>query len=297
MALSLEEGQRELERKNKELLIKNQELEAAKEQLEDHLQQKIFTEKLSGVADLAMGLVDEINSPVAHVVSNVQRLQDYFSRAQQLITLLVGQGRNDPQVREAMRRVDWEFVRSEFPHVAEESLKGVSRIREIVKDLTVLADSKTIADGDMEDVDLNLVVEKAVKVVRSQAPMGVKIDHHLFLDRKIPVFPQRIEQALVHIITYAAHSIEGEGSVRVVARPHGGKVEVEISDTGSGMDADTIARVFLPFSSNQVPMGGSSLGLSLAHSIVKMHKGNIRVLSQVGRGSTFVIDLPTEVLN
>lgn len=296
MAFSLEESQRELERKNKELLIKNQELESAKEQLEDHLQQKVMSEKLSSVADLAVGLANEIKSPMSQAVNHIHRLQDYFSRAQQLITILIGKGREDPQVREAMRRVDWDYVRHEFPHVAREMLSELERIRVVIRDLSLLAGPSQPEEGDKVEADLNTTVENAIAVVQASAPVDVQIDRHLLLDRRVSIFPKRLEQALINVLTHAVLSIEGKGSVRVITRPNGAKAEIEISDTGVGMDAETIARVLTPFSMGSSG-GGVSLGLSIAHSIVKMHKGSIRVLSQVGRGSTFVIDLPNEMLS
>lgn len=289
---SMEQSQRDLEEKNRELLLKNQELKDAKEALERHLQEKIYSEKLSGLSELALAVAHEINSPISYVMSNVRRLQDYLVRAQQLITLLVGQGRMDPQVQRAMQKVDWEYVKAEYPVAVADSVQGLHRIQEIVKDLSFLADTGSQKLHEKSPVNLNAVVRSAVKTVKAVAPTGVRMDEHLLFDKDLPLDPVRMEQALVNFLNNAVQSIDGEGSVRVVTRPKGNRAEIEISDTGCGMDSKTLKNLFTPFFTTKQPGKGTGLGLSIAHSIVKMHEGNITVNSEVGRGSTFLIDLP-----
>ncbi len=121
LAYSLEQSQKDLENRNKELLLKNQELEKAKLELEQKqsLPSSEFEKELSSRLSLLQG--------------DIHRLHDYMARAQQLITLLVGQGRQDRQVKEAMRRVDWQYVQKEYPKVAKDVIEALQDIRKKTK--------------------------------------------------------------------------------------------------------------------------------------------------------------------
>jgi len=125
LSFSLEESQLDLENKNKELMLKNIELENAKTALEKTLS-KI------NVKDICEG-DESIFVPLSYMQTNIHRLQDYMSRSQQLVTLLIGQGRKDKQVTEAMRRVDWDFVLKEYPNLINEVYLSLEKIRQCVE--------------------------------------------------------------------------------------------------------------------------------------------------------------------
>jgi signal transduction histidine kinase len=287
---SLEKKQKELEIKNRELLEKNKLLEEAQKKLESQYKEKIYSEKLSTLSELASSIAHEINNPLAYVMSNMMRINDYFIRAQQLITILIGQDRLTPAVQEAMRRTDWSLVQKDFPEIVKEVHQGLQKVRDIVKDLSFITGKSS--DEEKVNVDLNQVVNSAVKMVSHQVPVDVKIDSHLLLNQNIAVFPLRLEQALVNILNNAVQAIEGKGVVRVVTRPKGTRAEIEISDTGIGMSEEKLKSIFKPFYTTKQPGKGTGLGLSIAHSIIEMHSGDIKVKSEPGRGSTFSIDLP-----
>ncbi len=116
---SLEQAQRELEEKQKELLLKDQELAESKRAKPQNLEE-VWSE--------AKVIRDSLNQ----LRSQVMRLADYLGRSQQLVTLLVGQSRMDRQVQEAMRRVDWEFVRTQFPQVTREAINHIEKIKKKV---------------------------------------------------------------------------------------------------------------------------------------------------------------------
>ncbi len=116
---SLESAQRELEARKKDLLLKDQELVELKRK---KVQEGALTSEQKGP------LRDNLNQ----LRSQVMRLADYLSRSQQLVTLLVGQGRMDRQVQEAMRRVDWDFVRSQFPQVTKQAIGHIEKVKEVV---------------------------------------------------------------------------------------------------------------------------------------------------------------------
>ena len=154
--------------------------------------------------------------------------------------------------------------------------------------------------------DLNQVVQGAVElfgrtrrdiqVVQDLQEEGCTVD----CDRG------QIEQVLVNLLVNGAQAMPDRGTLTVRTRTReypeettepfglspGWYVEVEVQDTGIGMDEATQARIFEPFFTTKGPGGGTGLGLASAYGIIKNHEGLIRVQSQVGHGSTFTCAFP-----
>lgn len=107
----------------------------------------------------------------------------------------------------------------------------------------------------------------------------------------------RLSQVFANLITNAAKYTEARGTIRVTARVHGQTVEVSVQDTGIGIDAEHLPRVFEMFSQvspvHERSEGGLGIGLALARGLVEMHGGSIQAHSAgLGHGSEFVVRLP-----
>lgn len=299
---NLESSQKQLEEMKLEVLAKNQELDELKRQLaeygrssnQDH-QQSISESQSLELRQMARGLDHEISAPLGTVLNDLYRVGDYMARGQQLITLLIGQGRQTPQVQEAMRRVDWSFVVAEAPRIVKRSVEGLQSVQKVISDLHLLAESQmgpvTTFDEIKVPSDLNLLVSRAIEIVKERTPSDVSIDHRLLLDRNVPVNPTRMEQAVMNILMNAVENIRPGGVIRVLTRPKGRRAEIEISDTGCGMDSVTRERAVEPFFTTKAE-SAAGLGLSVAHSIIKMHDGSLSIASEPDRGSTVIVDLP-----
>lgn len=119
----LQKHQRELEERNCELQKKNEELLQAHMELQAHLREK--APSLLPTVGLLSNLDFETQGPGYMVGQNLARLHDYMVRAQQLITMLAAQGNMTPAVKEAMRRVDWEYVKSQYPKTISDSMDAL----------------------------------------------------------------------------------------------------------------------------------------------------------------------------
>lgn len=135
---TLEKSQRELEEKNRELVHKNNQLVMVQKELK-HKADKVTA---ADVDQLALQLASQVNNPLAFVSSHLLRLNDYLARAQQLVTILVGQDRMTPQVREAMKRMDWAYILAEYPKIVADANQEISHVRDIVKNLSAMAEVK-----------------------------------------------------------------------------------------------------------------------------------------------------------
>jgi signal transduction histidine kinase len=99
----------------------------------------------------------------------------------------------------------------------------------------------------------------------------------------------------MNILSNGAQAIEGEGKIRIqLDQPDAQHVRVRISDSGRGMDRETIERIFDPFFTTKDVGQGTGLGLSISYGIIKKHGGEIQVTSSPGQGSEFTILVPIE---
>jgi len=104
--------------------------------------------------------------------------------------------------------------------------------------------------------------------------------------------PAQLQQVFVNLLNNAAEAMEGGGTITLVTRPVNSRwVEIKVSDTGCGILEENLGKLFTPFFTTK-PLGkGTGLGLSLVYGIIKMHRGQIAVQSQVGQGTTFTVTL------
>ena len=159
-------------------------------------------------------------------------------------------------------------------------------------------------------LDLNALLRHCVPMFARLLGPGVHVELNLAPDAPLVRADQtQIEQVLVNLVLNARDAMAGQGSLTVtteafvtteslrahelgVRMPAGRYARFALSDTGSGMDAATRARVFEPFFTTKPPGQGSGLGLATVYGIVKQSGGYIWVYSEVGHGTTFKIYLP-----
>jgi len=105
----------------------------------------------------------------------------------------------------------------------------------------------------------------------------------------------QLQQVLVNLITNACHAMpEGAGRLTIAAREtEQGGVEIRLVDNGSGISPDHLGRIFEPFFSTKGEGHGTGLGLSIVRNIVELHQGEVRVQSELGQGTTFVLTFPS----
>lgn len=160
---------------------------------------------------------------------------------------------------------------------------------------------------DVEPIDLKSTIEAALALLRPTIPASVMIQFEPTVDCTILGNQTQLHQILVNIINNAVDAMDGEGTIiihmtRVPADDPLLKqfpqpltqnyCKIDISDTGHGMDKQTMERIFEPFFTTKEVGKGTGLGLSIVHSIIKEHQGEITVISQLGHGTTFTLLLP-----
>ena len=112
---------------------------------------------------------------------------------------------------------------------------------------------------------------------------------------KINCYPNQLNQVFMNILMNAARAIEGDGTITIKTETEEKKLFVRISDNGSGIPPENIDKIFDPGFTTEGVGVGTGLGLSISYNIIQKHRGEIKVESEVGKGSTFTIVLPTDL--
>jgi signal transduction histidine kinase len=181
--------------------------------------------------------------------------------------------------------------------------KGLSR--------QILTFGRVGDEAEFERLPIRPIVEEAITMIRALLPATVDIRVDIGPNPgAIHCDPAQIQQLVVNLCNNAFQALSSAGGhIRVSLRretvavdkasrhPHlqaSDYVVLEIADTGQGMDAETIERVYEPFFTTQDVGEGTGLGLSVVHGIVRRHGGEILLASEVGRGTEFRVYLPCE---
>ncbi len=192
----------------------------------------------------------------------------------------------------------------------EQIKKASGRARDLVSQ--ILAFSRTEEFKD-DAVDIGPVVKEALKLLRATIPTSIEIKANIPDGLgKIVTDSTKIYQVLMNLCTNAAHAMGNKQGVLSVTfgriddmEIHKGPranvqtpcLKLTIADTGGGMDADVMSRIFDPYFTTKEKGEGTGLGLAVVHGIVRSSGGEITVESEVGKGSSFHLYFPCIVDN
>jgi len=184
-------------------------------------------------------------------------------------------------------------------------MKGAHRAAELTQQILTFSRR---AEFEKQPLSLYLVIKEALKLLRSSIPSTIDITETIAAKSKILADPTQMHQVIMNLCTNAYHAMGenvGTLSVRLNEKVisdesdvfgqkinEGKYLELEVTDTGHGMDDDILKKAFDPYFTTKEIGKGTGFGLALVHAIVEEHGGYINVQTQVGKGSSFYIGLP-----
>lgn len=231
------------------------------------LEQKLLhNERLAATGQLAFNIAHEINNPLGGIVTYTHLLLEDLTEKASIDNLA---------------------------DTADKILKLAHRCQIIVAALLDFAHDET---DRREYIDINEVLAQTLDLLEGHAIIqGLEVELQLRSDiSPLRAHRTKMEQVFMNLIINAAEAMNGRGRLTLITDKDadGETVIIRIRDTGPGISADHLKKVFDPFFSTKPRGRGTGLGLAISHGIIKQHKGTIDVESVIGFGSTFTIRLP-----
>jgi signal transduction histidine kinase len=216
---------------------------------------------------MAAGIAHEIKNPLTGIAAAITIIKDDFEP-------------DDPRTE-----------------IVNEVLEQIKRLDKTVNDLLFFGKP---ALPEPTFVNLNSIVEKTLTFA-SQYRSGRNIGNKLELEATLPpvyVDPKQIQQVFLNLILNALQAMQNDGvlTVRTALVEKEGKkwARVSIADTGPGIPAQILSKIFTPFFTTKAQ--GTGLGLAICHKLVTQHGGELSVVSEDDRGTEFTVDLPVKEL-
>ena len=246
-----------------------QQLEESRRDLDEKIKQKsrelVRSERLASVGFLAAGVAHEINNPLMAISACAESLQK----------------RIDSQ--------DTEYVKRYLAMIQEEAF----RCKGITERLLGLARNES---KERTKTDFVPIITDMLAMLQQQDSFKRKqITLDLPESLKVTVNAQEMKQVVLNLLTNAFQNTDAEGHVLIRLCLQNDRVILTVQDDGNGMDSEVLYNIFEPFYSRRREGIGTGLGLSITHRIIEEHQGRISASSDgLGRGSTFVVELPRE---
>ncbi|MFC3909381.1 ATP-binding protein [Legionella dresdenensis] len=265
------------------------------EVLQTQLQQ---SQKLESIGQMAAGIAHEINTPSQFVSSNLSFLQNSFHAFIELDNFVLN-NKISPELEQYRNKLDIDYLKQETPVAIQQTIEGIDRISNIVKAMKSFSHP-----GHVETKEFNLhrAISDAITIASNEWKNVARIvtDFDPVIG-DVTGYPQEFSQAILNLIINAVHAIkevltrDGKvvGEIKIGTYLAGKCIEIRVSDNGTGIPVEIRDRIFDPFFTTKEVGIGTGQGLAIVNRIiVKQHKGSIRVETEEGKGTTFILTLP-----
>jgi two-component system, NtrC family, sensor kinase len=262
MLVRLKQTRQELEEYGKTLEDK---VEQRSQQLKQIQLQFMRSEKLSSLGRLASGVAHEIDGPLTGILT--------FSHH------LMRKLKDNPELQGELEKI----------------VKETTRVTTVVRDLLNFARE---TKPQKRPCQINELISQTLSLVEGQTVFqNIRVLKNL--DPQIPIAlldANQIQQVFMNILLNAADAMPTGGILTITSRllPGDGSVEIRFADTGLGISQENLDKVFDPFFTTKAHKKGTGLGLAVSYGIIERHRGQIRVQSQEGKGTTFIVELPLQ---
>ncbi len=260
------------------------------------------SDKMASIGQLAAGVAHEINNPTGFVSSNLNTLSGYInnynallSEYRNLINQIEAEGEKSryknhfEKIKAQEDGMDIDFIMDDISNLIQESREGTNRIKKIVQDLKDFAHP---GEDKPKYADINKCIDSTLNIVWNEIKYKAQVTKDYGQIPDILCYPQQLNQVFANILVNAVQAITNKGEISIKTGLLNGRIEITISDTGSGIPKENISRIFEPFFTTKEVGKGTGLGLNVAYNIIKKHNGEITLKSKEGHGSSFIITLP-----
>jgi signal transduction histidine kinase len=248
------------------------------QKVEDRTQELIMQSKMASLGNLVAGIAHEMNNPVGVIHSAA----DITGRSVRRIKTLL-QGDHDE-----------EQLNQSFDLLEQNSgviTNATDRVAKIVQSLRSFA---RLDEALFQDADIHQNIDTTLTLLSHELRDKADIIKEYGDIPRIQCYPNELNQAFMNVLRNATQAIERQGTITIETYADKAQVYVKISDTGKGIPSEDLSQIFNPGFTTQSDGVGKGLGLSIVYNVVQKHQGDVKVDSDVGKGTEITIALPIE---
>ena len=242
-----------------------EELKKTLQELKETQLQLINSEKMASLGQLVAGVAHEINTPIAAIKSN-----------NEIYTKLI-------------EKVDDKELLNLFTDINSTDKVAIDRINRLVMSLKRFV---RLDEAELQEADINKELDLTLDLTRHETKHGIEVIKNYGDLPLIKCYPNMLNQVFMNIIVNACQAIEQTGTITITTSYADKNLTISIKDTGKGIeDTDKIFEAGYTTKSYGI---GTGMGLAISSKIIDKHNGKIEVKSEVGKGSEFIITIPSE---
>ncbi|MGC8965573.1 MAG: HAMP domain-containing sensor histidine kinase [Caldimicrobium sp.] len=246
---------------DKEMILLVEAINKMLEELNKRKEYLIQTERLATFGTLLFSLAHELNNPLNNIYTSCQILLEEL------------EGENLEFKRELLLEIE----------------KEIERVQKIIR--SILDYSKP---GQKEKIKLKNLLNETLYLLRGKIPPQIEIILEIPEDFMVFADPQQLKQVFINLFKNSFEAIgESKGKIIVKGLENKDYNTICFSDTGPGIPAKDLPHIFDPFFTTKGNKG-YGLGLFIVYNLIKNNQGSIKIESEVGKGTTFIINLPKE---
>ena len=258
-----------------------QELDRRNHELQETQLQLIQSEKMASLGQLVAGVAHELNTPMGAINSNVQIAATALERIRKAL--------DDGRLSEESNRPRFGTLVANLEDLNSVNREACLRVIRIVDSLRSFA---RLDEAEWKRADLQEGLDDTLRLMEHDLGQRIKVVKNYGDLPDVPCYPKQLNQAFMSLLMNAVEAIDGNGEVRIQTSREADRAVVRISDNGRGIPREQLDRVFDPGFTTRGVGVGTGLGLAICYRIIENHHGTLSVESEVGKGSTFRIEIP-----
>jgi len=286
-------------------------LEKSIHNLQQTQAQLVQTEKISSLGQLVAGVAHEVNNPVSFITGNLVHANSYTQDLIELIRLYQKYLPDPPvEVIEKIEQVELEYLLEDLPQMLNSMQTGTERIRDIMSSLRTFSrvDKSKVLSNLHDGLESTLLILGHRIKANSERPAIQLIKEYGSIPQ-VECFAGQVNQVFMNLLANAIDALDERcaqrsyreneqdlAKIQIQTRTiENQQVRITISDNGTGMPESVRQKLFAPFFTTKPSSKGTGLGLSISHQIItEQHKGRIECISESGKGTTFMIEVPVK---
>jgi signal transduction histidine kinase len=275
------ERTKDLSESNHQLEIQKDKVIQAFEELKKSHARLMQSEKMASLGLLTAGVAHEIKNPLNAMSANMKSIDENVNHIVHSI--------EEVHIDEIIEK---EVIGTgeKTETLIEATNEGIKRTADIIADLCAFSRDD---EAEMLPIDIHKNIDSTLNLLSSEIKNNISVIKAYGDTPPIYCHPGKINQVIMNILINAIHALQSRSNskITITTKTKDDAIEIRIADNGPGIKKEILDKIFVPFFTTKGGLG-SGLGLFISSNIIKEHRGSLSVMSELGKGTEFIINLP-----